>query len=212
MIFSVRPDLSGYDVQDILYTSVDDLGPAGRDDNFGRGRVNTFNAMNVAMSYEGRLDLPINESFDSASWLDIFEATGGSPSTVADTEATGEVLLLDSSDQVTTVPLAGRSLPPQLPDLSFNFKVAGAEAGESFVIDYQNIDGDWQQLMNYTSTGTDTDGYTPVLLTIPVDFLWHGVQLRLTASGSDSSDQFMIDDLMVDLIDATPVCAACRLV
>ena len=41
MIYAVNPDFSANDVQDILYNSADDLGAPGRDDSFGRGRVNT---------------------------------------------------------------------------------------------------------------------------------------------------------------------------
>lgn len=206
MIFSVRSDLSGQDVQDILYQSVDDLGAAGRDDFFGRGRVNTFNAMQVALAYEPRLGLPLVESFDSASWMDHFNSTSGSPSTAVDAESSGSgsVLVLDSSDQVTTVPMGGRTLASVLPTLSYRFKVDGAESGEGFRIDISRADGSWMNILDYTAVGTNTDGYIPVAMTLPPDFMWHGVELRMAADTSDSSDKFMIDDVIIDNITATP--------
>jgi len=206
MILSVRSDLSGQDAQDILYQSVDDLGAAGRDDFFGRGRVNTFNAMQIALAYEPRLGLPLVESFDSANWMDNFVSTSGSPSTVVDVESSGSgsVLVLDSTDQITTVPMGGRTLPAVLPTMSYQFKVAGVEEGENFAIDISQADGSWLNLLDYTAVGTDTDGYIPVAMTLPIDFMWHGVELRMTSDASDSSDQFMIDDLTIDILESSP--------
>lgn len=204
MIFSVRSDLSGQDAQDILYRSVDDLGAPGRDDSFGRGRVNTFKAMQTALAYQPRIGLPLSESFDSASWTDLLDTTSGSPTTAPDAESTGDVLILSSTDQVTTKPLGGRTLPIGIPSLAYQFKAAGPEAGESFGIQYLLEDGTWTQLLNYTSTGNDTDGYLPVAITVPVDFLWHGTELRFTANGSDASDQWMIDDLFIGTLVPAP--------
>ncbi|MFK7758890.1 MAG: S8 family serine peptidase [Phycisphaerales bacterium] len=203
MIFSANPALSGWDAQDVLYNSVDDLGAPGRDDAFGRGRVNTLKAVQLAQTYVPRLELPIDETFDSASWMDLFSATVGSPSTVVDGEASGSVLMLSSSDQVTTVKLAGSSLP-LIPTLSYRFKAEGVEAGEQFTIEMSNEDGSWESIVEYTSTGVDSDGYIDVQTLLPVSFRRHGVELRITAIGNDSSDQWFFEDFRVGDFDATP--------
>jgi hypothetical protein len=205
LIFSVRSDLSGQDVQDILYQSVDDLGAPGRDDSFGRGRVNSFNAVQTAMAYQPRIGLPLSESFDSAGWMDVLSATSGSVSTIADAQASGDVLVLDTTDQVTTEPLGGRTLPSGRVEISFGLKASGVEAGETFGIEYLTADDAWESVYSYTSLGSDTDGYQPVGFMLPLDFMWHGVQLRMTANGSDGSDQWMIDDLFLGRLVPTPV-------
>lgn len=205
MIFSVRSDLSGQDVQDILYRSVDDLGAPGRDDSFGRGRVNTFNAVQTALAYQPRIGLPVNESFDSASWMDLLSTTSGSVSTISDAEAIGEVLVLDSTDQVTSGLLGGRTLPSGRVEISFGLKSIGVEAGESFGIEYLTADGAWESAYSYTSLGTDTNGYLPVGFVLPLEFMWHGVQFRMTANGSDASDQWLIEDLFLGRIEPAPV-------
>ena len=207
MIFSVRDDLSGRDVQDILYNSVDDLGAAGRDDFYGRGRVNTLKSVQNALAYTPRLVLPITESFDSASWMDILDVTSGSPETVVDAESSGSgsVLRLDSSDQVTTVNLAGSSLP-LIPGLSFNLKAVGVEAGESLQVELIDANGVWQTVLNYTATGIDTDGYVSVGLSLTPVFRHHSAKIRFTSNTSDASDQWLIDDVFIGEIAAsTPV-------
>ncbi|MDF1869166.1 MAG: S8 family serine peptidase [Phycisphaerales bacterium] len=206
MIFSVRDDLTGRDVQDVLYNSVDDLGATGRDDFYGRGRVNTLKAVQNAATYVTRPYLPISESFDSASWMDIFDVTAGAPTTVVDAESTGagSVIRLDSNDEITTVALAGSSLP-LVPGLSFNLKVSGVEAGESLQVEMIDTDGVWQTLIDYTATGVDTDGYVSVGLSLTPAFRHHSAKVRFTSDASDSSDQWLIDDLFIGELTSTPV-------
>ena len=45
LVLSVAPELSADDVTQALILGVDDLGPEGRDDNFGYGRVNAMGAL-----------------------------------------------------------------------------------------------------------------------------------------------------------------------
>ena len=40
LILSVDPDLRSWEVEDIIKLTADDLGPAGRDEEFGFGRIN----------------------------------------------------------------------------------------------------------------------------------------------------------------------------
>lgn len=206
MIFSVRSDISARDAQDILYQSVDDLGAAGRDDSFGHGRVNTFNAIQVALSYVPRLPLPHTESFETASWMDLFSVTAGSPATVLDAESadSGSVMLLEAGDQIKTVKLAGTSITGSL-GLGFGLKTSGVEAGENLSIELSLDDGSWETIYDYTSTGIDSDGYIDFWVELPSSFRWHGVELRMTAEGSDSSDQWRIDDLAIEHRDPQPV-------
>ncbi|MBO6513205.1 MAG: S8 family serine peptidase [Phycisphaerales bacterium] len=206
MIFSVRSDISAWDAQDILYQSVDDLGAPGRDDSFGHGRVNTLNAIQVAQSYVPRTLLPVMESCDSASWMDLFSATAGSVSTVVDTESadSGSVLLLEGGDQVTSEKIAGLSLGGNY-GLGFGLKTTGVEAGKNLAVELLLEDGSWETVYDYTSTGNDTDGYVDFWIQLPNSFKRHGVELRMSGQGSDSSDQWRIDDLAIENRSAVPV-------
>ncbi|PHQ79519.1 MAG: hypothetical protein COB69_07765, partial [Phycisphaera sp.] len=51
LIKSSRPELRPRDLRDILYESSDDLGATGEDDVFGFGRVNSFQAVQLAATY-----------------------------------------------------------------------------------------------------------------------------------------------------------------
>ncbi len=48
LVYSVNPDLTVAQMRNILYTSADDMGPSGRDNNFGHGRVNAHQAVLAA--------------------------------------------------------------------------------------------------------------------------------------------------------------------
>lgn len=51
LIWSLRSDLSNYDVACILQASADDKGTPGRDPEYGWGRLNAFRAVQMAQSY-----------------------------------------------------------------------------------------------------------------------------------------------------------------
>ncbi len=48
LVYSVNPDLTVAQMRDILYSSADDMGPSGRDNNFGHGRINAHQAVLAA--------------------------------------------------------------------------------------------------------------------------------------------------------------------
>ncbi len=58
LVFSLRPDLSAKDVEDVLCQSADDLGPAGRDDTFGWGRVDAARALSLATGWTATTTRP----------------------------------------------------------------------------------------------------------------------------------------------------------
>ncbi len=56
LVYSVNPNLSGQDVQQILKDSADDLGPRGWDTGYGWGRVNAARAVQMALDYDSTPD------------------------------------------------------------------------------------------------------------------------------------------------------------
>lgn len=207
MIYSVNPDFSGDDVQFILYNSVDDLGAPGRDDSFGRGRVNTRKAIELAMTYERPTLIPISESFESNTWQDLFVATSGSAETTNEPEAPdgSSVLVLDAGDIIETMPLAGRSLDDDAV-LSFKLKAGSIEPGESldiqFLVNPEVAVDTWTSLLSINGQGLTADEFIAYDIVLPQDFEWHGVKLRLVANGTDASDTWMIDSLSINTLTA----------
>lgn len=206
MIFSTNSDLIPDDVQDVLYKSVDDLGATGRDDFFGRGRVNTFNAVQLAQSYVRPTVLPVSSNFEDASWLDLFAASAGSPEIVNMPEAPQgtSVMRLDNNDAITTDILAGRTLYDDAM-ISFDMRADNLETGDTLLVQYlENPDfapaNSWATLSQIDERGIVNDGFLRYEIDLPQDLQWHGVQIRFVAQGS-GDDAWMLDDFSIDLID-----------
>lgn len=198
MIYSINAEFSADDVQDILYHSVDDLGATGRDDNFGRGRVNTRKSIENAMSYVRPNAGPIAEDFESTSWQDLFVATSGNFEVVSMLGAPmgGHVMILDNTDVVETVALAGRSLQGNS-YLSFTLESASIEPGESLEVQYlenpESQPNTWTTIASINGQGLTNGNTVDYNYLLPNEYKWHGVKLRFKANGSDSTDTWMVD-------------------
>lgn len=206
MIFSVNPDLNPDDVQDILYNSVDDLGASGRDDFYGRGRVNTYNAVQLAQSYERPTVLPVSSGFEDAGWSDLFEDAAGTPELVDMAEAPEgtSVMLLNNSDAITTERLAGRTL---YDDAMFSFAMYAEdlEAGDALLVQYlenpETAGADsWATLAEIDERGRVNDEFVRFEFDLPSELQWHGVRVRFLAQGDDSADAWLLDDFSIDLV------------
>lgn len=197
MIFAANLELGPEDVQDILYTSADDRGAAGYDNFYGNGRVNTFNAVSMAVNYVPRIPIPLTQDFESAAWLDSLTPAGGSVSTVVDAEAPSgnAALALDAGESVETAPLAGRTALNRDYAVSFSARVDGVPAFETLLVEYQQESGDWVTVFEAVSPGAD-NGYVSFDGVLPEDFAFHGSKVRLSAN--NSSGTWMIDDLTID--------------
>jgi subtilisin family serine protease len=197
MIFSANPALSPDDVQDVLYRSADDLGDAGFDNFYGHGRVNTFQAVTMAQGYTPRLPLPVSESFESDTWLDLFEHVSGLAGSVDDPDAPAgdSALELTGTGTVQTLPLAGRTVNTSN-SVRIAVRTEGAGTGESLAVRYLDSSGAWQTLYTAPATGADT-GYIVHEEAVPAAFLWHGVRVRLEAQGSGASDRWLVDSFEI---------------
>ncbi|MFG0247079.1 MAG: S8 family serine peptidase [Phycisphaerales bacterium JB052] len=211
MIYSVNPDFSADDVQDILYKSVDDLGASGRDDLYGRGRVNTYSAVLLAQSYERPTLLPLNFDFEDAAWQSLFSVSAGDveTSSPADAPEGVSVLRLDHGDTIVSGPLAGRSLYDDAM-FSFALRSEGLEDGDTLLVQYledPEVAGEdsWATISQIDARGLSSSSFVRFNQELPEGMQWHGVQMRFVANGSDSSDVWYIDDLSIDLIPDSTV-------
>lgn len=204
MIFSVDPTLSAHDVQDILYKSVDDLGAPGRDDSFGRGRVNTFNAVQLAQTYVRPTELPVSSGFEDASWTGLFVSSTGSPTLESMTEAPegSSVIRLNDNDAITTGILAGRTLY-DTSVISFDMRADNLEPGDALLVQYlENPDfapaNSWATIVQIDERGIVNDDFLRYEIELPLDLQWHGVQVRFVAQGS-GDDAWLLDDFAIEL-------------
>jgi subtilisin family serine protease len=204
MIFSVDPTLSAHDVQDILYKSVDDLGAPGRDDSFGRGRVNTFNAVQLAQTYVRPTELPVSSGFEDASWTGLFVSSTGSPTLESMPEAPegSSVIRLNDNDAITTGILAGRTLY-DTSVISFDMRADNLEPGDALLVQYlENPDfapaNSWATIVQIDERGIVNDDFLRYEIELPLDLQWHGVQVRFVAQGS-GDDAWLLDDFAIEL-------------
>lgn len=206
MIYSFDPTFSPDDVQDILYNSVDDLGATGRDDFFGRGRVNTHNAMLLAQSYVRPTALPVSVGFEDASWTDLFSIDTGSPELVSMPQAPqgGSVLMLGQGDAILSERLAGRALYEDSM-ISFAMRAQGLEAGDALLVQYlenPEVAGSdsWATITEIDVRGLVNDEFIRYNIPLGFDMQWHGVQLRFVANADDGDDAWLLDDLSIDVL------------
>jgi len=55
LILSINPNLTGQEVENILFSTADDLGTPGRDNDFGHGKVNAFSAVKTTLENLGEV-------------------------------------------------------------------------------------------------------------------------------------------------------------
>ena len=209
MIYSVNPEFNGDDVQAILYSSVDDLGASGRDDTFGRGRVNTRKAIENAMTYIRPSAIPFQENFESNEWQSAFVATSGAIETSDPSGNPGDsiALRLNQMDIAETAPLQGRALGEIL-NLHFDLKSESLEAGDTLLVQYlpdtEATGTTWTTLHTIGAQGLAQSEFVPFDIQLPTEFKWHGAKIRFVALGSDSSDTWLVDNFSIDAIQDAP--------
>lgn len=185
LLFSVNPSLSLSQAKSILYNSADDMGTVGKDNSYGYGRLNTYEAVKEAFPALH------NESFTSSTTLpDVIRITGTASvaSGVTLTVGSGDVTIIDGTmnGSGSTIAVNGRLIieeSSQLNDITIDVSSGGElilhKGAELFFGSGQGI----------TSYGKVTTGSTPgtgnVFLGSSGGSPWAG--LTLSGSGADGS-------------------------
>ena len=92
LIISADPSLTATQVEYVIMSSADDLGPPGRDNQFGYGRINAYNAL---MSLSGTFGFSGTTTYGGVqtgtSYIDVYQqpAVFGSPDMTVDVTTTG---------------------------------------------------------------------------------------------------------------------------
>jgi type VII secretion-associated serine protease mycosin len=80
LVFTLRPDLPAQDIACILQAGADDKGTAGRDDEYGWGRLNVLRSLQLAQSYTS---CPLNPPSSPPTSPPTSPPPGGAPSALA---------------------------------------------------------------------------------------------------------------------------------
>ena len=133
-------------------------------------------------------------TIDSFIWTENF---GGVVNSDADNEPSDPYSLnLDSADSIITgeIDLSGLN---QSTFVSFFAQHKGVEQGETLVVEYLDILGQWTELAVLTSDGNDQTDFTFVNAEVGLFGWWEGFRLRFRATGSDDTDDWYIDDISI---------------
>ncbi len=180
---------------DTLAVRFEALGVDGNDDWF---------LDNVSVTSGSIHTLPIADSFDDpdemidpTSWFPI-EGAVINQGAVGEPSGTSSVNL-DWQDRLTSRVVDLSTVPggDQLV-LRLWLQHNSVESGKALFFDYRRPNGSWANAWSYTSSSSDR--VTVGLLTIPfpAQALHAGAQIRIRAEGADGSDDWFIDDVILD--------------
>ncbi len=197
MIFAANPALSADDVQEVLYLSVDDLGAPGEDNIYGRGRVNTFNAVTMAHAFQSRTNLPVEEFFETALDGALWPVAAGVSVDVPPVAAPEGVSAGVFAGAAT---LESTLLRPKFrfndePVVRLDVLERGIEAGEALVIEYKDASDQWVTAFEVASNGRARESWTEYAVSYPAGADYSGVVWRVRSTGSDATDTWFVDDL-----------------
>ena len=212
LILSVNTALSATQVRDILYNNADDLGTAGEDDTFGRGRVNVGRA--IADAYRisfpfSAASLPFTEEFasttiDATRW--VFRNTGVIVSANGVNEPSGpNSLQLFSTQRIESnaFNLAGNTTPLTL---NFATQARGPATTETLTVEYLSNTNTWITLGVYSGIGGNETNFTSRSVVIPTTAVARHSKFafRFRANGNATTDNWYIDSIRLGA--PGPVC------
>jgi subtilisin family serine protease len=210
MIWSANPSLTPDEVETILKAGCDDLGADGVDNTYGYGRVNTYNSL-VLAGAGGSIDLPFLEEFTSTTFDgDVWASTSGAEinSDGVNPPSDPYAMNLDGTDIVTTKSFLLAD-EPQPRYVSYFTQHRGVETAKFLFVEYLDENNNWQLLQTFLSDGVDQDTFQFSQHALPAGAYHDFFKLRFSAAGSDSTDNWYIDDIRVgDEFDPPNDCIA----
>lgn len=195
LVRSANPDLSAAQVEQIIKDTAIDIGAPGFDIFAGHGMVNASAAVQAAIFGPSVVNLPFSENFSSGVLNNLWRDPVGTPEV---NNAVGDFALnLDGTDSIRTVGLRAGFLFDSVGEISFDVQHRGVEAGKSLLVQYRDIIGNWQTLTTVVSDGVDTQDFSRVRVGVPLFGLHDDLRIRFAAQGTDATDDWYIDDVLV---------------
>lgn len=165
----------------------------------------------------------VNVSFfegNSVPWIDTFESgislnfnwdsSSAAASIAGDNEPSGtQSANLDNTDTMTSKPIDVTTATPIVYVQLFT-QHQGVEAGESLLVEYKDLIGNWNVLTTVVSDGSDQSDFVLNQLELPILGYGAELQLRLTAQGDEANDDWYVDNIAVtmEFIEETDPCPA----
>jgi len=200
LVHDANPALSANEVEFLLLNACDDKQAPGQDDQTGWGRINVGRAVDAAINGPSLINLPFEDTFDtdmlSTQWRNPVGDVSVSGNAV--NEPTGSFSMnLDDSDSIESIAMRAAILAGSPAEIRVWTQHRGVESGESLDIQYNDLVTGWTSLETIISDGGDEDQFTLHRYLIPPFGMHDDFKLRFAASGSDTSDDWYIDDVAV---------------
>ena len=200
LVHDANPMLSADDVEFILLNACDDKETPGEDDRTGWGRINVGRAVDDAINGPSIVNLPFSDTFPdptlSTQWRNHVGSVVASDAGV--NEPSGSYSMnLDDSDSIESIAMRGAILAGKATEISFWTQHRGVESGESLTIEYNDLISGWVVLDTIESDGSNQDQFTRQNYLLPLLGMHDDLKLRFSADGSDTSDDWYIDDVLV---------------
>lgn len=200
LIHDANPALSADEVEFVMLNACDDKQAIGQDDQTGWGRINARRGVEDAIFGISITNLPFEDTFPDSELSTQWRNAVGDVVVSQDgvNEPTGPFSLnLDDTDSIETIAMRVASLGGVFAEIHFSAQHRGVEAGETLDVEYFSILSVWTPLTTITSDGIDQDEFSFVRLLMPVFGLHDQFKLRFLVNGSDTTDDWYIDDVAV---------------
>ena len=200
LVHDANPMLSADEVEFMLLNTCDDKETPGEDDRTGWGRINVGRAVYDAINGPSITSLPFEDSFTgtelSSQWRnpvgDVEHSDAG-----VDEPSAPYALNLDDADSIESIAIRAGVIGGQTGEVRFWTQHRGAEAGESLVVEYNDLLLGWSVLDTIDSDGSNQDAFVLRRYVLPPFGAHDELMLRFSAQGSDTSDDWYIDDVAV---------------
>ncbi|MFI4915810.1 MAG: GC-type dockerin domain-anchored protein [Phycisphaerales bacterium JB060] len=180
----------------------------GRDADFALAVIGTEG---LAAAFE----LPFEDDFpevalDTDKWIGVSGSVA--PTTLGQnppSEPYSLLLLNDATLASSRINVPATLIPDMPVEVVFHSQHRGVENGKVLNVEYYSgFLGEWRDLTEVVSDGVDQTTFIASATEIPLDAYGDGFRVRFTTPGSDTTDQWYIDDVRVRLIGDDPTCRA----
>ncbi len=149
---------------------------------------------------DGSLDLPFSDTFPNSSideekWP-LDGRNGASTGFVGGEPSSPWALQLDGTDHITTAPLLANNANDVV--VSFFAAQLTVDTCEDLIVEYLEDGGDFTEIGRVTAGEDIMLPYQQFGFLIPNNELYDGLEVRLRAAGSDGSDDWYIDDVLIE--------------
>ncbi|CAN0567572.1 unnamed protein product, partial [Laminaria digitata] len=208
LVHDANPGLSADEVEFILLNACDDKEEIGQDNKTGWGRINVGRAVDDAINGPSITALPFSDTFPDATlstqWRNPVGDVGVSDA--GSNEPSGFYSLnLDATDSIDSISMRAAFLGGSAGEIRLSTQHRGVDSGESLSIQYNDLLTGWTTLDTVVSDGSIQDDFMLRRYALPPFGAHDDLKLRFVANGSDTGDDWYIDDVLVQAFTSNPL-------